>query len=116
MANQNPDVVALYKSLCAQQDALSTAIQNTTDPKLAATIATEIQEVAHRILLAQNLLFVTGSVALTSLVSGVKGASDQLTVATSQIQKTAGFLSSMSSYLTTVDQAIDLAKSLAVAA
>ena len=34
-ATQNQTLIALYKSLCAQQDALSSAIQKATDPNLA---------------------------------------------------------------------------------
>lgn len=116
MPAQNPDIVALYKSLCAQQDALSAAIQNTTDPKVASTIATEITEVAHRIVLAQNLLFQADNAKLTSTVNAVKNASKDLTAAIGQIQNVTGFLNSVSAYLATVDQAIDLAKTLAAAA
>jgi hypothetical protein len=116
MPNQNPDVLSLYNSLCSQQDALSTAIQNTTDPKVAATISTEIQEVTHRIVLTQNLLFQADDARLTTAVNGVKTASNSLTAALGQIQNVTGFLNSVTAYLTTVDQAIDLAKTLAAAA
>jgi hypothetical protein len=116
MPNQNPNILAIYNSLCAQQDALSDAIQGTTDPKMAATIATEIQEVAHRIILAQNLLFVADAPQLNNAVNNVKSTSQNLTTAISQITQVTGFLNSVSAYLSDVDQAIDLAKTIAAAA
>ena len=116
MPNQNPNILAIYNSLCDQQDALSAAIQATSDPKLAATISTEIQEVAHRILLTQNLLFLADSPQLSAAVSSVTTSSKQLTTAIGQIQQVAGFLNLVSTYLGYVDQAIDLAKTLATVA
>jgi hypothetical protein len=116
MPNQNPDIVAMYNSLCAQQDALSAAIQATTDPKLAATISTEIQEVAHRIVLTQNLLFLADAPQLSAAVNSVKIASQNLTTAIGQLKEVTGFLNSVSTYLGYVDQVIDLAKTLAAAA
>jgi hypothetical protein len=116
MPTQNPDILAVYNSLCAQQDALSLAVQQTTDPKLAAVISTEIQEVAHRIILTQNLLFLADAPKLSPLVKNIGAASQQLTTAISQIQQVTQFLNGVSSYLSLVDQAIDLAKTLAAAA
>jgi hypothetical protein len=116
MANQNQSIVAIYNSLCDQQDALSTAIQATTDPKFAATIATEIAEIAHRIVLTQNLLFKQDSPQLTAGLDEIKTASQNLTAAIGAIQDTTGFVTSVSSYLTYVDKAIDLAKTLATLA
>jgi hypothetical protein len=95
---------------------LSAAIQTTTDPKLAGTIATEIQEIAHRIVLVQNLLFGAESPELTAAVRGVNAASENLTMAIARRQQVTGFLNSVSAYLTCVDSAIDLAKTLAAAA
>ena len=116
MPDQNPNIVAIYNSLCAQQDALSAVIQATTDPKLAATISTEIQEVAHRIILTQNLLFLADAPQLAAAVNSVKTASQNLTTAIGQIQQVTNFLNSVSTYLGYVDKAIDLAKTLAAAA
>jgi|SRR5690348_16708338 len=114
MANQNQTILAIYNSLCDQQDALSAAIQTTTDPQLAVTISTEIDEIAHRIVLTQNLLFKQDSPQLTASVNDIKTASQSLTTAIAQIQNTIAFVNSVTSYLTYVDQAIDLAKTLAV--
>jgi hypothetical protein len=116
MATQNPDLLTIYNSLCSQQAALFAEIQQTTDQKLATTISTEIQEIAHRIILVQNLIFRADSIQLSGMVAGVQTASTNLTQAITQIQQVTGFLNAVSSYLADVDQAIDLAKTLASAA
>lgn len=115
MPNQNPNILSIYNSLCAQQDALSAAIQATTNPKLAAIISTEIQEIAHRIILTQNLLFVSDAPQLATQSDAVKASSKALSTAIGQIEKTTDFLNSVAGYLSDVDQAIDLAKTLAAA-
>jgi len=116
MGSQNPALVTIYNTLCDQQDALSAAIQQTTNPKLAATISAEIQEIAHRIILVQNLMFLANSAQLTGMVNNIQTTSNNLTTAIGQIGQVAGFLNSVSAYLADVDQAIDLAKTLAAAA
>jgi hypothetical protein len=116
MATQNQSLSTIYNTLCNQQDALSAEIQQTTNPQLAATIATEIQEIAHRIILVQNLLFAADSAQLTDMAANVQTASNNVTQAIMLIGQAAGFLNSVSSYLADVDQAIDLAKTLAAAA
>ncbi len=116
MATQNQDLVTIYNTLCSQQDALSDEIQETTNPPTAATISTEIQEIVHRIILVQNLLFTENSAQLAVMAAGVQKSSNALTQAIAQIQQVTAFLNSVSSYLAAVDQAIDLAKTLAAAA
>lgn len=116
MATQNQSLITIYNSLCDQQDALSTAIQQTTNQQQAIAISTEIQEIAHRIILVQNLMFAADSTELASMAVSVQAASKNLTQAITQIGQAAGFLSSVSNYLNDVDQAIDLAKTLAAAA
>jgi hypothetical protein len=114
MANsQNPTLVALYQSLCAQQDALSNAIQKTTDPQLADTLSTENYEVMHRMVLTQNLLFQSDSTALQENVKAVTDASGQLQSAIANINKISDLVNGVSNYLALVDKAIDLAKTLA---
>ena len=116
MPEQNPDIQALYNSLCDQQDALSAEIQQTTDPKLAGAISTEIQEIAHRIILTQNLLFLADSPKLQDPVDNVKSASDKLSTAIDNIKDVTDVINAVSTYLADVDQAIDLAKTLGAAA
>ena len=113
---QNTDILAMYNCLCDQQDALSAQIQQTTDPKMATTISTEIQEIAHRIILTQNLLFLADSPKLAQPIAQVTTASQDLTTALGQITKVIDVMNAVSTYLADVDQAIDLAKTLAAAA
>jgi len=110
---QNPSIVALYNSLCAQQAALSAAIQKTTDPKLADAISTENFEIMHRIVVTQNQLFQSDSVALQQSVRAVTDASPQLQTAIRNIQTVTDVVNDVSCYLTLVDEAIDLAKIMA---
>lgn len=114
MPEQNPDIASLYQSLCDHQDALYAQIQATTDQSQAAAIATEIQEVAHRIALTQNLLFLADAPKVKAAVAGVETAAKDLDQAIGQIGKTADFLTSMTAYLKCVDEAIDLAKAVAM--
>jgi flagellar motor protein MotB len=115
MANQNPTLAALYQSLCSQQDALSAALQKTSDPNLADTLSTENYEIMHRIVLTQNLLFQSDSSELQADVKGVQIAASQLQNTIANIQKAADVVNGVTQYLTLVDEAIDLAKTLAAA-
>ena len=111
--NQNQTIVTLYQSLCDQQNALSAAIQSTTDPNLADALSTENYEVMHRIVLAQNLLLQSDSAALQKCVKAVSDASAQLQTSIAQVTNATSIIKSVSSYLALVDKAIDLAKTLA---
>ena len=111
--SQNPTIAALYKSLCDQQDALTTALQNCTDPNVTDAISTENAEVMHRIVLTQNLLFQSDSTALQQSVKAVTDASASLQTAIGKIQKATDVINAVSGYLTLVDKAVDLAKTLA---
>ena len=115
MANQNQTIVDIYNSLCDQQDALSAKIQTITDPKVAAIISTQITEIAHRIMLTQNLLFAADNQQITDAANNIANSSKTLTTAIGQIQQVTGFLNAVSGYLTDVDQVIDLATKLVAA-
>ena|ERR1700733_12050631 len=109
---QNPSILALYQSLCAQQDLLSNQLGNCTDAGLAGTLSNENFEIMHRIVLAQNLLFQSDSAALQASVAQVSTAANDLKTAIGKIQKAADVVTAVSTYLTYVDQAIDLAKTM----
>jgi hypothetical protein len=116
MDTKNPNLLTIYQMLCEQQDALSNEIQKpTTTLQSVNTISNEIQEVAHRIILVQNLLFTNESKQLAELVPTIEASSAQLTKAIGEIQQVTDFLNSVSGFLSDVDEAIDLAKTLAVA-
>lgn len=116
MPAQNKDIASIYQSLCQQEDSLQAQLETTTDPKQAGVIATEIQEIAHRITLVQNLLFLADSAQVAAAVPGIEGAAKQLAAAAGRIQDVTAFLKSVSDYLACVDDAIDLAKAAAAAA
>jgi hypothetical protein len=110
---QNTTLAALYQSLCAQQDIISAAIQKATDPNIADALSTENYEVMHRIVLTQALLFQSDSPALQAGVKAATNAAEQLQAAINNIQSVSNVVNSVSQYLGLVDEAIDLAKTLA---
>jgi hypothetical protein len=115
MATQNQTLITLYKLLCSQQDAISTAIQKATDPNVADTLSTENYEIMHRIVLVQNLLFQADSPQLQANVKAVTNSAAQLQNAIANINSVSGIVNDVSNYLGLVDEAIDLAKTVAAA-
>jgi hypothetical protein len=115
MPNQNPSLSALYQSLCSQQDLLSAAIQKTTDQKTADALSTENYEIMHRIVLTQNLLFAADSPALQADLQNIQTAAGQLKNTLANFQQAADVVNGVTQYLVLVDQALDLAKTLAAA-
>jgi hypothetical protein len=111
---KNTDLLDIYQTLCKQQDDLSTEIQQPdTTQAQSQTISTEIQEIAHRIILVQNLLFTEDSAKIAALLPKIAAASNDLSTAIGQIQNVTNFLNTVSSFLADVDEAIDLAKTVA---
>ena len=115
MATQNQSIVTLYKSLCAQQDSVSAKIQTTTDPKILDALSGENHEIMHRLVMAQNLLFQADSAQLKDNVKDVVTAAGQLQAGLAQIQSVTDVVNCVTQYLTAVDEAIDLAKTLVAA-
>lgn len=110
----NPTLQQIHAMLLAQHNALSQTLDVTSDPDKAKAILMEMQEVLHRIDLTQNLLFTESSKKLDGTLSAIKEANDALTKSIQGINNLADFLNSVSSFLKGVDQAIDIAKTLAV--
>lgn len=111
----NEDLQALHDTLLAQHQALHDKLGQITDLALARTIVTEMQEILHRIDLVQGLLFTQTTEKLKNSLKKVEGADAQLTAALASAQNAAAIVAGVSKFLTVVDQAIDLAKTLAVA-
>jgi hypothetical protein len=109
----NQTLVSLYQSLCAQQDVISAKISKTTDPGIADALSTENYEIMHRIVLTQNLLFQSDSADLKTAVKAATDAAGQLQAAINNIQSVTNVVNGVSQYLSLVDVAIDLAKTLA---
>jgi predicted neuraminidase len=97
------------------QTALTAKIQDTADPCLARAISTEIYEILHRIILAQNLLFQSDTDQLKASVAAVKNADGSLSTTLCKINKATDVTNAVATYLGYVDKAIDLAKTVASA-
>jgi exonuclease VII small subunit len=111
----NPDLQQLHDLLLAQHEALYNKLDDVTDPAAAQAIVTEMSEILHRIDLVQGLLFRQTTSALKKSVQKVEDADSELTEAIKSAQSATDFIKGVSSYLAVVDQAIDLAKTLAAA-
>ena len=111
----NQTLQQIHDLLLAQHTALSNLLDAQTDPDKAKAILMEMQEVLHRIDLVQNLLFRQSSKELDKTMAGIQKANDALTQSLEDISNIVSFLSATTNFLTSVDQAIDIAKTLAAA-
>ncbi len=110
----NPDLDALHDTLIARNQQLSNSLDTITDPKLAQSVVTEMREMVHRIDLVQSLLFTAASAQITAAVNDVQSANATLTTSLKTIQSVTTLVNTVTDFLTVVDKAIDLAKTLAV--
>jgi hypothetical protein len=101
--------------LVKQVSNLSAALSNTTDPKMAKTLLLEMQEVTHRVDISQNLMFAAETKELQNYLPNIQAASTALQKSIDQIGQAASIISATTKFLTVVDQALDLAKTLLVA-
>jgi hypothetical protein len=108
----NQDLDQLHDLLIAANQQLSDQLGTITDPDLAQTVVTEMREVVHRVDLVQSLLFTAASNRITAAVAKVKDANDDLTASLKAIDNAKTVVTTVSSFLTVVDKAIDLAKTL----
>jgi hypothetical protein len=109
----NPDLNALHDSLIAANQQLSASLDTITDPKLAQSVVTEMREIVHRIDLVQSLLFTAASARIAGAVSDVQSANAKLTASLATIQSITTLVTTVTDFLTLVDKAIDLAKTVA---
>lgn len=112
----NEDLKKLHETLMAQHQALYDKLDSVTDPALARAIVTEMQEILHRIDLLQGLLFQQTTSGLSNSVQKVMTADSQLTDALETAESVTDLVKGVSQFLSMVDKAIDLAKTLAPAA
>lgn len=110
----NETLQQIHATLLAQHNALAATLDNITDVDKAKVIVMEMQEILHRIDLVQNLLFTESAQELKATLPNIKKANDQLSKSVQSIDDVAQFLASSANFLKAVDQAIDLAKALAV--
>jgi len=111
----NPDLQQLHDLLLAQHQALYDKLDDVTDPATAQALITEMGEILHRVDLVQGLLFRQTTDALKKSLQKVKDVDSELTDAIKSAQTATELIQGVSSYLSVVDQAIDLAKTLAAA-
>ena len=112
----NADVKSILDTLLKQHQALLDEVDATKDADIASALLTELHEVLHRIMIAQQLLLNETSAKLADAAGRVDDASKELAKALGQIQKAADVVKSVTTFLTYVDKAIDLTKKLGVAA
>jgi hypothetical protein len=108
----NPSLRELQAILVKQHDALNQRLDNVTDPKTADAIVREMQEITHRMTIVGQLLFARQSEELQTDVGGVKTAAGRLQDVIQKFRDTRELLDAATDFLTLVDDAIDLAKTL----
>jgi hypothetical protein len=108
----NQDLGQLHDLLIAAHRKLNDQLGTITDADLAQAVITQMGEVLHRVDLVQSLLFTAASDRITAAVAKVKDASDELTASLKAIDNAKTMVTTVSSFLTVVDKAIDLAKTL----
>ena len=109
----NQDLFRLHAQLLVQHQALYDKLDEVETPEEARAIITEMQELLHRIDLVQGLLFRQTTTALADSLQKVDAADEELTRALDAADKVTDIIAGIGKYLGVVDQAIDLAKTLA---
>jgi hypothetical protein len=110
----NDTVKQIHDLLVDQIDKLSTEMDTNTDPAVSKKLLMEMDEMTHRLNIAQNLMFAGTSKTLEGYLTQIKAANDALAKSLKQIQNVAQFMNDATEFLKYVDQALDLAKTLAV--
>jgi hypothetical protein len=115
MANDiqvNGDLDQLHDLLVATNEKLKASLDTISDPDLADAVITEMREVVHRLDLVQGLLFTAASNRIADAVKNVQKANADLTASLATIRNVTQLVTTVSNFLTLVDDAIDLAKTL----
>lgn len=112
MAAKNSDIETVQAELIKRFKQLLAVLDETTDPDLAQTIVTEIQEVNHRITLAGSRLFARQNEELSDKTAKVRASSAQAQKKLREFANAKDIMDAISGFLGIVDEAIDLAKTL----
>jgi len=107
LADLQDKLVRLHKKLRDQ-------LEQTDDAAARTALVNEMLEVTHRVQVIGSLLFAAEAEKLDDKVKEISAATKKVTQAIAQIQQLQAFLDTLSDFLSLVDEAIDLAKSLAV--
>ena len=110
----NKNLKEIHDLLVAQVNSLSDSIDKTSDLTVAKQLLLEMQEVVHRVNMTQNLLFTKASAAIEACLPQIRSADSTLKQSITSIQNVAKVVNQVTELLKYVDQAIDLAKSLAL--
>ena len=113
MPTINPSLRELQALLVKQHSDLNRKLDDVTDAKVARAIVREMQEITHRITLVGQLLFAKQSAKLKEAVGAVKTAAAKVQQAIQKFANVQALLDATTDLLTLVDDAIDLAKTLA---
>ncbi len=113
MPSLNTSLRELQAILVKQHNKLNQALDDVTDAGTARTIVREMQEITHRITLVGQLLFARQTAALREKVDAVKQATGKVAKAIQTLANVQALLDATTDLLTLVDDAIDLAKTLA---
>jgi hypothetical protein len=108
----NRDLDGLHDMLFALNEQLSKSLDTIDDPALAQAVVTEMREVVHRIDLVQSLLFTAASREISDAVAQVNAANAKLVASLQVIKNITSLVRTVGDFLTLVDGAIDLAKTL----
>src|SRR2546425_146768 len=109
----NQQLDKMHELLVSQHEALYEKLDTAPDDETIQAILTEMKEIRHRIDVVQNLLFRETTQSLATAVKKVSQANSELTDALSSAENAAAIVKGVGSFLKLVDQAIDLAKTLA---
>lgn len=114
MPSQNESLRDLQSTLIRQLKKLHDSLDDVTDANLAQTITREMAEVNHRIAIIGGLIFTSESQELVDKLDAVKKAARKVNTAIANLKKLQAFLDAVSEFLGLVDEAIDIAKSVAL--
>lgn len=110
----NQDMTKLHGILIDFNRKLNKRLDKTTNIDDARRIVTEMREVVHRIDLVQSLLFTKAAKRVTAAVEDVNKANAKAVQSVATLKKIVDVVRTVTSFLTLVDDAIDLAKTLGI--
>ena len=111
----NTSLKKIHDLLVAQVSALSSAMEQTTNPQDANKLLLEMQEVVHRINVSQRLLFVQKSKDLDGYLPKIDSANKSLEDSLGTMKDIDAYVKATVTFLQCVDEAFDFAKTLALA-
>ena len=109
----NDSLKEMLDLVLAQHDALSTRLDDVTEPAEARAVITEMQELLRRADLVQNLLLIATTKRLEGAIERVRAADQDLTQQLKQLAHANQSIKAMTTFLKYVDKAIDLAQQAA---